>query len=147
MSNQLEKLKKSIKKEYTKTFELSLMRTSGFIPVDKRQTDFFVILNKTSMDNKAKIEEIIKNKYEGMCAKFIPVETNEFDEIYSYVVKEITTKQEGEYQPTETVEPTPEEMLVTIGWISERQLQECQTISTRDNIPLDEVFRAKGYLS
>ena len=46
MSNQLEKLKNSIKKEYTMSFELNLMKTSGFIPVDKRQNDFYVILNK-----------------------------------------------------------------------------------------------------
>ena len=36
MSNQLEKLKSSIKKEYLKDYELNLMKTSGFIPVDKR---------------------------------------------------------------------------------------------------------------
>ena len=52
MSNQLEKLKNSIKKEYTKTFELNLMKTSGFIPVDKRQGEFFVILNKDNFAEK-----------------------------------------------------------------------------------------------
>ena len=44
MSNQLEKLKNSIKKEYVNNFELNLMESSGFIPVDKRQNDFFIIL-------------------------------------------------------------------------------------------------------
>ena len=32
MSNQLEKLKHSIKKEYVNNFELNLMKSSGFIP-------------------------------------------------------------------------------------------------------------------
>ena len=63
MSNQLEKLKKSINKEYTKNFELNLMKTSGFIPVDKRQNDFFVILNKANVADKSKIEAIIKEKF------------------------------------------------------------------------------------
>ena len=62
MSNQLEKLKKSINKEYLKSFELNLMKTSGFIPVDKRHNEIFVILNKNSLSNKLKIEELIKNK-------------------------------------------------------------------------------------
>ena len=60
MSNQLEKLKKSIKKEFTQSFGLDLIKTSGFIPVDKRQGDFFVILNKATTTNKDKIEKIIK---------------------------------------------------------------------------------------
>ena len=56
MSNQLEKLKNSIRKEYARSFEIDLMKTSGFIPVDKRQNDFFVILNKDIKSDKAKIE-------------------------------------------------------------------------------------------
>ncbi len=54
MSNQLDKLKSSIKKEYAKNFELNLMKSSGFIPVDKRQSDFWVILNKGNAANKSK---------------------------------------------------------------------------------------------
>ena len=59
MSNQLEKLKNSIKKEYSKNFELNLMKSSGFIPVDKRQTDFWVILNKGNSANKTQVENVI----------------------------------------------------------------------------------------
>ncbi len=73
MSNQLEKLKNSIKKEYTKSFELNLMKSSGFIPVDKRQTEFFVILNKNCVSNKSQIEGLFKEKFAGLTPKFIPV--------------------------------------------------------------------------
>ena len=59
MSNQLEKLKNSIKKEYVNNFELNLMESSGFIPVDKRQNDFFVILNKDKSANKSGITSLI----------------------------------------------------------------------------------------
>ena len=62
MSNQLEKLKHSIKKEYVNNFELNLMKSSGFIPVDKRQSDFYVILNKDLSGNKTQIASIIKEK-------------------------------------------------------------------------------------
>ena len=57
MSNQLEKLKNSIKKEYTKTFELNLMKTSGFIPVDKRQNDIFIIIDKNKLSFQKNIEK------------------------------------------------------------------------------------------
>ena len=78
MSNQLEKLKSSIKKEYTKDFELNLMKTSGFIPVDKRQGSFFVIINKKSVANKSQIEKIIKEKYSGLNPQLIPTEQSDF---------------------------------------------------------------------
>ena len=51
MSSQLEKLKKSINKDYAKNFELNLMQTSGFIPVDKRQNDIFVIIDKSKLSS------------------------------------------------------------------------------------------------
>ena len=66
MSNQLEKLKNSIKTEYVKQFELNLMKTSGFIPVDRRQNNFYVIINKKNADYEiigyalSNIEEIKK---------------------------------------------------------------------------------------
>ena len=83
MSNQLEKLKKSIKKEYTKSFELNLMKSSGFIPVDKRQTEFYVILNKSCVANKSKIEALFNEKYAGFTLKFIPVEAGDFEALFA----------------------------------------------------------------
>jgi len=145
MSNQLEKLKQSIKKEYTRDFELSLMKTSGFIPVDKRQGDFFVILNKLSMDNKDKIEEIIGQKFAGLTTKFIPVDASDFEEIYSFVLQD--EKSVVEEKTKTSSEPTAEEMLVTIGWITENQLQECELEAKTKELPLDEIFRTKEYLS
>ena len=61
MSNQLEKLKKSINKECTKKFELNLMKTSGFIPVDKRQNDIFVIIDKTKLAEQKNVEKVKAN--------------------------------------------------------------------------------------
>ena len=81
MSSQFEKLKNSINKEYLKTFELNLMKTSGFIPVDKRQNDFWVILNNTNLENKSQIESVIKEKIQGFNLKFIPVEPVDFNNL------------------------------------------------------------------
>ena len=149
MSNQLEKLKNSINKQYAKSFELNLMESSGFIPVDKRQTDFFVILSKGNVADKEKIEAIIKEKFQGYTPKFIPVEKNDFEEIFNDVVKNILS--DGTQDTAEVqdggAEPTAEEMLVTIGWLTRAQLQECQVEAKKNNVPLDAIFYEKNYLT
>ena len=85
MSNQLEKLKHSIKKEYVNNFELNLMKTSGFIPVDKRQADFFVILNKECSGNKEQISTIIKEKFQNLTPQFIQLSGKDFEEVFNSI--------------------------------------------------------------
>ena len=147
MANQLEKLKNSIKKEYLKSFELNLMKSSGFIPVDKRQSDFFVILNKENFSNKPEIESIIKEKFEGLTPKFIPVESTEFDSLMETINLSQETEKHEETKAEEPNEPSAEEMLVTIGWLTQQQLDECIQLSQQRNQPLDVIFKDKTYLS
>ena len=120
MTNQLEKLKNSIRHEYVKNFELNLMKTSGFIPVDKRQNDFFVILNKDNAANRAQIESIIKAKYADLSPKFIPISPVDFEEmivhigeINTNIMNQNTNENASESDSDSTTsEPTAEEMLV-----------------------------------
>lgn len=144
MSNQLEKLKSSIKKEYTKNFELNLMKSSGFIPVDKRQTDFFIILNKNNAANKNKIETLVKEKFAGLTPKFIPVEAGDFEQLFSSISQDVPSPAT---QTEEPAVPTAEEMLVEIGWLTREQLNECMAEAEQKKLPLDAIFRDKGYLS
>ena len=143
MQNQLEKLKNSIRIEYTKDFELNLMETLGFIPVDKRLEDFYIILNKKNISSKSDIEKLIKEKYADFSPKFIPVESNDFTEILT-AIKNNTSSQTA---VTETKELSAEEMLVGIGWLTKEQLQECQNIAKQKLVPLDTIFNEKEYLS
>lgn len=150
MSSQLDKLKNSIKKEYTKNFELNLMKSSGFIPVDKRQSDFWVILNKGNAANKVQIESIIKEKFAGLTPKFIPVESGDFEELFTIVSATDAPQNNiaaAETQVSETKEPTAEEMLVGIGWVTQEQLDECVQEAQNLNLPLDAIFYKKDYLS
>ena len=114
MSNQIQKLKESIKKDYVKIFDLNLMKTSGFIPVDKRQSDIFVIINKQNLSNKADIEYLLKNKFSEYCPKFIPVESSDFIDLYNYVVEDSQEKIKVESKDPE--ELSAEEMLVSIDF-------------------------------
>ena len=60
MSNQLKKLKSSIKREYVNNFELNLMKSSGFIPIDKRQGKLYTIISQRSLRNIEAIRETIR---------------------------------------------------------------------------------------
>lgn len=148
MTNQLEKLKNSVKKEYLKSFELNLMKSSGFIPVDKRQSEFYVIIKKSNFSNKTEIESIIKEKFAGLIPKFIPLETSDFDSLFDDLngAEQEVQKQEDVKEVVQA-EPTAEEMLVTIGWLTQEQLDECIHDSEISGKPLDTVFKEKDYLS
>ena len=155
MTNQLEKLKNSIRHEYVKNFELNLMKTSGFIPVDKRQNDFFVILNKDNAANRAQIESIIKAKYADLSPKFIPISPVDFEEMIVHIgeintnIMNQNTNENASESDTDstTSEPTAEEMLVGVGWITQAQLDECTKIAKNRNVPLDAILYEKEYLS
>ena len=149
MSNQLEKLKNSIKKEYVNKFGINLMKSSGFIPVDKRQKDFYVILDKNRVSNKAQVVEIIRKEFSDLNPQFFIIEARDFEEVFKYVESivesnVITNKPENIEKDSE---PSPEEMLVSIGWLTSEQLKECIEISKNKQIPIDAVFHEKDYLS
>ncbi|MBE7703897.1 MAG: type II/IV secretion system protein [Cyanobacteria bacterium SIG28] len=147
MSNQLEKLKSSIKKDFVKNFELNLMKTSGFIPVDKKQNDFYVILNKTKSGEKEKIIALLNEKYAGYVPKFIPLESTDFDTIFESISKTIEQAKPTENTKAIETELTAEQMLVSIGWITEEQLRECTEIAETKKLPLDAIFNEKEYLT
>ena len=147
MSNQLEKLKNSIKKEYVNNFELNLMESSGFIPVDKRKNDFYIILNRNKIANKEKIISIINEKFPNLVAQFIPIPANDFDSILNFISKELIKHTPKTEQINTTNEMSAEEILVTIGWLTKEQLTECKKIAAEQQIPLDSVFYEKKYLS
>ena len=117
----------------------------------KRQSDFWVILNKGNAANKSKIETLIKEKFVGLTPKFIPVEARDFEELFTLFEGSQVTKVNHSEVPNEQEnaksEPTAEDMLVGIGWITKEQLDECVKESEEMNLPLDAVFLKKGYLS
>ncbi len=156
MSSQLEKLKSSIKKEYVDKFEYDLMKSSGFIPVDKRQNNFYVIINKRNAQNRDSIVESIQSILGEIVPQFIPVEANDFENIFNQLgisdkPEETENRETDNEKPVETnpekQELSAEDMLVGIGWISQTQLVESIRISSEKNIPIDGVFIDKGFLT
>ena len=145
MSNQLEKLKSSIKKEYVDNFELNLMKSSGFIPVDKRQGKLYTIISQRSLKEIENIRETVSKKVEANGGvEFIPVGDSIFEEVYSYVDNLI---KHPENIKKEENPVTAEDMLVTIGWITKEQLQESQKLAQEKGVPLDAIFHEKNFLT
>ena len=155
MSNQLEKLKNSINKHFVDKFELNLMQSSGFVPVDKRQNNIYVIINKSKIANKEKIITTIQEKCSGLIPQFFPVDEKDFISVMESVVKQrehsTQTNNNSETgqvnEASQSTELSPEEMLVGIGWITEAQLKECTDISLEKKLPLDAIFAEKQYLN
>lgn len=158
MSNpQIEKLKNSINKKYLQDFDLSLMQTSGFIPVDRKANDLYVIISKSAIAKKQNIEEILKKTYSDVALKFIPIEKEAFAEVYNSVTpnpqednieqKVLHSTQTKNDNNASDNEISAEQMLVSIGWLTQSQLNECLNISRDKKIPLDSVFMDTGYLS
>ena len=154
MSNQLEKLKSSIKREYVNNFELNLMKSSGFIPIDKRQGKLYTIISQRSLRDIETIRETISKTvqtYGGI--EPIPVSDAIFDDVYNFVDNLIKNPESVETEKAEVKEPpkpkevTAEDMLVTIGWIKKEQLLESEKLAKEKNVPLDEIFHEKGYLT
>ena len=147
MSNQLEKLKSSIKKEFIDNFELNVMKSSGFIPVDKRQGKLYTIISQRSLRDIETIRSTIESKvqtYGGI--ELIPVSDTIFDDVYNYIDNLINNPDAA--KNIDAPKPvTPEEMLVTIGWITKERLQEAQKIAQEKNVTLDVVFFDKDFLT
>ena len=145
MSEQLKKLKSSIKKEHTKHFGIDQMKSSGFIPVDKRQKDFYVIVNQNCMSKKVEIESLIKETFKNFSPQIIPVSPSDFNELIDFISEE--NNSEKDVAESKNQELSPEEMLVSIGWLTKEQLRECQIEATQKNLPIDAIFHSKEYLS
>ena len=147
MSNQLEKLKSILKKEFIDNFELNLMKSSGFIPVDKRQGKLYTIISQRSLRDIETIRSTIESKvqtYGGI--ELIPVSDTIFDDVYNYIDNLINNPDAA--KNIDAPKPvTPEEMLVTIGWITKERLQEAQKIAQEKNVTLDVVFFDKDFLT
>ena len=125
------------------------MKSSGFIPVDKRQKEFYVILDKNRISNKSKVAEIVNNEFPDLAIQFFIIDNRDFGEVLNYVEGIIKSNDVDNKPsvPVQELEPSPEEMLVSIGWLTSEQLKECIEISNAKQVPIDAVFHEKEYLS
>ena len=123
-------------------FEINLMKSSGFIPVDKRQKTFYVILQQGST-KRDEIEKIVKSKIPDLSPQFIPVNSQDFSSLLDFISQEESQVVD---ENVDVSELSAEDMLVSIGWLTKQQLSECLAESEAKKVPLDAIFYEKEYL-
>ena len=107
-STQLEKFRNSIKPDLLDKFDKNLMVSSGFIPVDIRNNDFFIIVKKSMTSNKPEIEVVAKDvcRNDACVVKFISLADDEFEELFTSLSVTVPTpvvstpRAEGSVAPT-----------------------------------------------
>ena len=144
MSNQLEKLKHSIRKEYFILFEQTLMNDLGFIPVDKRQDVFYIIINTSKASNKIKIEQVISEKLKGLVFNYIPLNTNDFSDVLNFLLNQYDNDIK---KRSNKINVLTEDYFVKKNYITEDQLAECKEIAQSKSLMLESVLFEKEYLS
>ena len=171
---QLEKLKNSIKPDLLEKFDKNLMVSSGFIPVDIRNNDIFIIIKKSVASNKP----IIENQVKSVCqnetgkAKFISLADDDFGELYSALLNQIVQKaQEPNLQlvssentteelvknidlnPSTTIrvpatpEMSDEEFFLANGWIQESYLAPAKELMKTKKMPLYAALLANSFIT
>ena len=83
-SKKLENFKNSIKPDLLEKFDKNQMVSSGFIPVDIRKNELYIIIKKSVANKKPEIESTVKSgcQNETCVAKFISLADEEFEELF-----------------------------------------------------------------
>ena len=125
------------------------MKSSGFIPVDKKNNDLYVVINSDKLNDKQNIITVVQEKFLDLKPQLLPISTTDFDALIEYISQinnaQIAAKP---VSTTETkTEPSAEEMLIGVGWLTREQLDECIAEASNKKLPLDAIFHEKDYLN
>ncbi len=151
---QLEKLKNSIKPDLLEKFDKNLMVSSGFIPVDIRNNDIFIIIKKSVSSNKSAIEQQVKSGCNNTecVAKFISLADEDFSELFNEVSNK-KNKQESEVienleiKIPLTPEMSEEEFFLKNGWILEKHIQPSKELAKTKKIPFYAALFANNFIT
>lgn len=169
-STQLEKFRNSIKPDLLDKFDKNLMVSSGFIPVDIRNNDFFIIVKKSMVSNKPEIEVVAKDicRNDACVVKFISLPDDEFEELFESVSATVTSQSAPVSQTVETPQPavpvaqtyyggleirvpatpdmTDEQFFISNGWVRENHLPPAKEMAKTKKIPLYAAFFECGFV-
>ena len=154
---QLEKLKNSIKPDLLEKFDKNLMVSSGFIPVDIRNNDIFIIVKKSVSSNKPEIETQVKSvcDAETCAAKFISLADDEFNSLYSELyISGSPSKELGSVSSSDVEVKVPanediseEEFFLQNGWIQEKHVPPSRELAKNKKIPFYAALLANNFVT
>lgn len=154
MTKQLDKLKNSIKPDLLEKFDKNLMVSSGFIPVDIRNNDLFIIIKKSVSPNKPEIELKVKStcSAEECGTKFISLSDEEFGELcnkltLATVPAETPTSLNAMPDAKNPVVVDDEEYFLSMGLIKPEHILPSKELAKTQKMPLYAAFMEKGFVT
>lgn len=145
MNEQLTKLKSSINKEVISKFDVKVMESTKFVPIDIKDNTLFAVIS--SETNRAVVEAEVKQIFKCN-TKFLQIATPELNDFLVTIVQELVNT-------TSSIAPKPQsagkkklgEILIENGDITDIQLIEALAESKKMGMPLGSTLYTLGFIS
>ena len=148
MNEQLVKLKSSINKEVISKFDVKVLESTKFVPIDIKDNTLFAVISPNTLKNQVDIE--VKKLFKCNI-KFLQVAPQELDDFIVSVVQEMISQNSLKINAGNTskggVKKKLGEILVENGFITDIQLIEAIAESKKMGLPLGSTLYSMGAIS
>ncbi len=144
MNEQLTKLKSSINKEVISKFDLKVLETLKFVPIDIKDNTLFAVT--CSESNKDRILQDVR-KMLNCNTKFLQVSPHELNDFLVTIVQEMVPKGSPDHLATGGTKKRLGEILIENGQITDIQLIEALAESKKMGMPLGSTLYSLGFIT
>lgn len=144
MNEQLTKIKSSINKEVISKFDLKVLETLKFVPIDIKDNTLFAVT--CSESNKDRIIQDVK-KLLNCNTKFLQVSSHELNDFLVTIVQEMIPKGTSEHFSSNSTRKKLGEILIENGQITDIQLIEALAESKKMGMPLGSTLYSLGFIT
>ncbi len=144
MNEQLTKLKSSINKEVISKFDLKVLETLKFVPIDIKDNTLFAVT--CSESNKDRILQDVR-KLLNCNTKFLQVSPHELNDFLVTVVQEMIPKGNSDRFSSSGTRKKLGEILIENGQITDIQLIEALAESKKMGMPLGSTLYSLGFIT
>ena len=144
MNEQLTKLKSNINKEVISQFDVKVMESTKFVPIDIKDNTLFAVIS--SETNKALVEKEVKTIFK-CSTKFLQIATPELNDFLVTVVQELINSSVSPSTQKDGVKRKLGEILIENGDITDIQLIEALAESKKMGMPLGSALYTLGFIS
>lgn len=144
MNEQLTKIKSSINKEVISKFDLKVLETLKFVPIDIKDNTLFAVT--CSESNKDRIIQDVK-KLLNCNTKFLQVSSHELNDFLVTIVQEMIPKGASEHFSSNSTRKKLGEILIENGQITDIQLIEALAESKKMGMPLGSTLYSLGFIT
>ena len=146
MNEQLVKLKSSINKEVISRFDVKVLESTKFVPIDIKDNTLFAVISTNTQKN------FVENEVKKVCncnTKFLQISPQELNDFIVSIVQENvnSTMKMGASGTQGSTRKKLGEILIENGVITEVQLIEAIAESKKMGLPLGSTLYSLGFIS